>query len=223
MDKPQSEYDATAPLPRGRHGLTPEEVASHQRERIVAAVAAALDEHGYGDLTVGRVIAAAGISRSTFYVHFANKREAVLAAHDSIFERFFAAVTAACGGRAKWPVKVSAAIGATVDFAVSRPEEAQILSIGWLIADPALAGPISGSHDRLVALLRGVRAQSPNSAGLPDCTEEFLVAGIAAIVARHLVTGNAGQLRLLQPDLVELTLLPYYGAGEAARLFGAPR
>jgi hypothetical protein len=34
------------PLPRGRHGLSREFIADHQRERLLAAIAASLDEHG---------------------------------------------------------------------------------------------------------------------------------------------------------------------------------
>lgn len=222
MVEPQSEFGTSDPLPRGRHQLTREQVAGNQRERLIAAVATTIARHGYGGLTVERVIADAAVSRSTFYAHFANKRDALVVAHEAIVERFMAGLTTACGAQAEWPMKVSAAIGATVEFAVTRPEQAQILSVGSLIADAALADRISGSHGRLAALLGGVRPHSPYGGQLPDCTEQFLVAGIAGIVARHLVEGKAHGLRSLQADLVELTLLPYYGAGEAARLARTP-
>jgi AcrR family transcriptional regulator len=220
MIKAPSEPKTPPSLPKGRHNLPREVVAQHQRERIVAAVATILAEHGSSGLTVERVIRVAGVSRSTFYVHFTNKQEATLAAHELIFTRFLADLTAACSAQAEWPMKVSAAIGAVVDFAVSRPEQTQILSIGALIADLTLADRISGSHDQLATLLSGVRPHSPNAAALPECTEEFLVAAIAAIISRHLALGQAAQLRSLQAELVELTLIPYYGAGEAARLAG---
>jgi AcrR family transcriptional regulator len=218
MAEVRSEFGSNDPLPRGRHRLTPEEVAANQRERMIAAVATVVDRHGYGGLTVERVIADAAVSRSTFYAHFANKREAVVAAHEAIFARFMVNLTTACGDQAEWPLKVSAAIGATVEFAVTCPEQTQILSIGSLIADAALADRISGSHGRLAVLLGGVRAHSPHGKQLPDCTEQFLVAANAGIIARYLVEGKAHGLRQLQTELVELTLLPYYGAGEAARL-----
>src|SRR5207342_3753597 len=41
-----------APLPRGRHDIPAEEVERHQRDRVVAAVATVMAEHGYGGLTV---------------------------------------------------------------------------------------------------------------------------------------------------------------------------
>src|ERR1700712_1901639 len=122
MVKPRSELEKTSSLPRGRHGLSAEEVASHQRQRIVAAIGAVVAEDGYGALTVERVIADAGISRSTFYIHFANKQDAVLAAHELIFERYLATLLATCEAQAEWPMKVRAAIDVTVEFATSRPE-----------------------------------------------------------------------------------------------------
>jgi AcrR family transcriptional regulator len=222
MGNPQSELEDLPPLPRGRHGLTPEEVAAHQRERILGAIATVIAERGYGGLTVENVIDVAGVSRSTFYVHFENKQEAVLATHELIFERFLAALTAACVGEAEWPKKVRAALGATVDFATSRPRQTRILSTGSLNADAALAERIAGAHDRLATLLTGVRPHSPNAAKLPGRTEQFLVSAIASLLVGSLVKGEVDELPSLRCELVELTLIPYYGNDEAARLAGLP-
>jgi hypothetical protein len=43
------------PLPRGRHGLTREFVERDQRERLLAAIAATLCEHGYDETTVSLI------------------------------------------------------------------------------------------------------------------------------------------------------------------------
>jgi AcrR family transcriptional regulator len=218
----RSELEDIAPLPRGRHGLAPEAVAAHQRERILAAIATVLAERGYGGLTVEQVIDVAGVSRSTFYVHFENKQAAVLAAHELVFERFLAAVMAACLAEAEWPMKVKAALGAIVDFAASRPRQTQILSAGSLNSDAALAERVAGSHERLAALLTGVRPHSPNAERLPNRTEQFLVSAIASLLAGYLVRGETSELRSMQPELVELMLIPYYGGDEAARLAALP-
>jgi AcrR family transcriptional regulator len=222
MTNPQSELEDAAPLPRGRHGLAPEEVAAHQRERIVAAIGHVVAEQGYGALTVERVLAVAGVSRSTFYVHFANKQEAVLAAHEVVFGRFLASLEGACAAQTEWPLKISNGIAATVDFATSRPEQIHLLSTGSLSADDALAERIVASHERLADLLEGARADSPFGDRLPVCTEQFLVAGIASFVASCLVNEETDRLRGVQAELIELTLIPYYGNNEAARLARQP-
>lgn len=218
MVNPGPEPETNEPLPRGRHRLTQAQVASHQRERIVAATATAISEHSYGGLTVERVIKEAGVSRSTFYAHFSNMRDAVLTAHKVIFERFLAGVSAACAKHQEWPLKVGAAIGATVDFATDLPEQTQILLLGSLIGDSALSERITESHDRLAVLLSRVRPHSPYAEELPDCTEQFLVAAISAVVARHLVQGDPHGLGSIRGELVELTLIPFFGGAEAARL-----
>lgn len=223
MVSSQSEFDDSAPLPRGRHGLSQEEVAAHQRERMLAAVATIIAEQGYGSLTVEHVIDLAGVSRSTFYVHFENKQQAALAAHEWVFERFLTALVDACRTHAEWPRKVSAALGATVDFATARPRQSQILSTGSMNADSALARRVAGSHDRLAVLLAGLRPHSPNAAELPESTERFLVAAIASVLAARLLRGEVAELPSLQVELVELTLIPYFGAAEAARMAGQDR
>ena len=64
---------AVAQLPRGRHGFTRAEVVASQRARMLDAMARAVAEHGYANTSVRDVITLAGVSRETFYEHFADK------------------------------------------------------------------------------------------------------------------------------------------------------
>jgi AcrR family transcriptional regulator len=174
-------------------------------------------EHGYGGLTVERIIALARISRTTFYGHFDNKREAVIGAHEQIFQRFLALVQDACRPQVEWADKVRAAIGATLEFATSDPAQAQLLATGFLAADQALATRVRLSYDQLAALLGEGRRLYPQAASLPAATEQALIGAIATIVAHGLVSAEAEPLVGLQSQLTELTLIPYLGMAEAAR------
>src|SRR5262245_1692817 len=69
-------------LPRGRHGLTREEVANQQRTRILAATVDAVAERGYVETRVVDIIKTAGVSRKTFYELFEDKEDCFLAAFD---------------------------------------------------------------------------------------------------------------------------------------------
>ena len=60
-------------LPRGRHGLSREEVAAQQRTRILAATVDVVAELGYPETRVVDVIKRAGVSRKTFYELFDDK------------------------------------------------------------------------------------------------------------------------------------------------------
>jgi AcrR family transcriptional regulator len=71
------------PLPAGRHSLTREVVLASQRGRLLDAMAQAVAEHGYGATTVAHVVALAGVSRKTFYEHFADKEDCFLALYDT--------------------------------------------------------------------------------------------------------------------------------------------
>jgi TetR/AcrR family transcriptional regulator len=216
MKAPKSEKVASS-LPRGRHDLSPEVVERHQRDRLVAAVARVMAERGYGGLTVARIIAEARVSRSTFYGHFANKREAVLGAHEAIFREYLTTLEDACTGEDRWPEMVNAGIEATLDFALSNPAKAQLLAMEFNAADLILARGTRASHERLARLLGEGRRRVPTTASLPEMTEEALIGAIASIVARGLVNQDLAQSTALRSQLVELTLIPYLGTDGAAR------
>lgn len=71
------------PLPSGRHSLTRETVLASQRGRLLDAMAQAVAEHGYGNTTIAHVVSHAGVSRKTFYDHFADKSDCFLAMYDT--------------------------------------------------------------------------------------------------------------------------------------------
>lgn len=62
-------------LPRGPHGIARGEVAANQRTRIHGSMVAAVSRHGVENVTVREVIALAGVSRRSFYEHFASRED----------------------------------------------------------------------------------------------------------------------------------------------------
>lgn len=207
-------------LPTGRHRFPREVVERHQRDRIIVGVANALAEHRYGSLTVEHVIAAAGVSRRTFYDNFANKEEAVLVAHDVIFERFLGTLVRACNSQTEWPLKVKAALAAALDFAAAEPGQAQLLTLDALASNVEIAQRVLDANEHLASLLSAGRRTSERAAGLPQLTEKALVGAITAIVAARLMNREAESLPGLLPEVLELTLIPYLGAEEAKRFAG---
>lgn len=83
-----------ARLPRGRHGLSREQVAEVQRRRIMAAMAEVMADQGYAATSVADVIARAGVSRETYYQQFRSKLDCFLAAFDAAAEALFAPIQA---------------------------------------------------------------------------------------------------------------------------------
>jgi AcrR family transcriptional regulator len=211
---------STAPLPRGPHKLPPEVVASNQRERLIAATARCLAEHGYAAMSVQHIIAAAGVSRATFYAYFENKRDCVIAAHEVTFERLTARIFRACGSQREWPLKVKAAVADSLAFVREDPERARLLFLDALAADLEVARRVLDSNAHLAALLRSGRRQGGGEAPLSELTEEAVIGAITSIVSGRLFA--AGSLDDLEPQLVIFALTPYIGSAEAERVAAEP-
>jgi len=205
-------------MPRGRHRLPREVTEQHQRDRLIAGVAAAIAEHSYRNLTAGHVIAAAGVSRATFYKNFENVEQAVGIAHEVIFERFLGLVFRACNMASEWPFKVKSVIEAALDYAAAEPAQMGLLTLDALSANVDMAQQVLASTEHLAALLSDGRAMSEEAATLPELTEKSIVGALTAIVSSRIANDEAVTLTELAPQLVELALTPYVGAAEAKRV-----
>jgi len=170
---------------------------------------------GYAATSVERVIELAGVSRATFYEQFGNRRECLLAAQEAIFDRFIGEVSAACSHGTAWRDRAAAAIGAAVEFAVRRPEEARLLSLDTIAVDAEAARNALTGTERLAAMLRTGRDHHRRAADLPAVTERALVGAIASAINWCLLSGEP--LADLEPQLVQLVLTPYLGTAAAVR------
>ncbi|HEX6390581.1 MAG TPA: helix-turn-helix domain-containing protein [Solirubrobacteraceae bacterium] len=70
-------------VPRGRHAPPLEVRLTVQRERLFAAAAAVFARDGYASASAEAIAREAGMSKATFYEHFANKEECLLALFDA--------------------------------------------------------------------------------------------------------------------------------------------
>jgi AcrR family transcriptional regulator len=191
-------------------------VVNQQRQRLLAGVAQALAERGYAAMNVKHVLAHARVSRATFYANFDNKRECVLAAQGQAFDRLAGEMAGACASESEWPAKVAAGIGAAIELAVRAPEEALLLVVDTVAADSTLALRVLAFNDFLVGLLRNGREQWPRAASLPELTERALIGAVTSVIGARLMSGQADRLLDLEPQLVQLVLMPYLG-NEGAR------
>src|SRR3954451_11481382 len=77
-------HRSTAPtvVPRGRHAPPLEVRLTVQRRRLFEAAATVFARLGFAEATAEAIAREAGMSKATFYEHFANKEEAILALFD---------------------------------------------------------------------------------------------------------------------------------------------
>lgn len=207
-------------LPRGAHRLPRDVVAENQRSRLLAGVARAVARRGYAGLVVEDVVREAGVSRTTFYENFDNKQECVRVAHGEAFDRLTGRIFRACAAEIDWPRRLAAAVRAAICLALEAPEEARLLLYESLGSDPELAAHVLASNEHLIGLLRAGREHSPHAGSLPELTERALIGAATSIVGNRLIQGQADRLRAVEPELVQLMLIPYVGGGQARRLAG---
>jgi AcrR family transcriptional regulator len=208
-------------LPRGRHGLSREYVAQNQRERLLVAISETLEENGYDKTTVSSIGSQAHVSKSDFYRHFASKDECFLAAYDDAAERLRAEVIGVCERQAGWAQRVCDGIEVALAWFAHDPGCANLLLVEGLRAGPDVYDRFLVAVQSFVPLLRD-GAPRGTAAGRPAAAaDEAVVGGIASLLGRRVLAGEAEQLEQFFADIAEFALAPYLGAAEARRIISS--
>jgi AcrR family transcriptional regulator len=206
------------PLPAGRHGYSREQVAHHQRERLIAGLAAAVAEKGYAAVTLTDIVERAKVSRRVFYANFESREQCFLAAFEVVVDHLRELVAVAVEGIDDWPHQAIVAARAVLAFLAAEPDLARLCLVESRGAGPAVTARFNQAVGEIAPLLRIGRAERPEGERLPASTEESTIGSLVSLVHRKVAAGEATQLEDLLPDCAELVLLPYLGPAEAARL-----
>lgn len=208
-------------LPRGRHGLPREYIAEHQRERLIAAIADLLDERGYDRTTVAAISGRAGVSKSDFYAHFGSKDECFFAAYDAVVERLRHVVLDACKSRHDWAEGVCDGLAAALAWLAAEPGRANLLLVEGLRVGPGIYGRFQGAVESFVPYLRDGAPAGTSAGRPPEAADEAVVGGIASLLGRRVLAGEADSLDRFFPELAEFALTPYLGLVEARRIISS--
>lgn len=207
-------------LPRGRHGLSPEFVARNQRERLIAGLTQALYEVGYQKTTVSLIGQRAAVSKSDFYKHFESKDDCFIAAYDAAVGRMRQCVVDGCDGAADepWPRRVRVSLDALLKLLTSEPALASIALVEGLRAGRGVYDRYQGGIEIFVGYLRDGAPDAPGGSEVPEATDEAVVGGVASMLGRRVLVGEAEQLDQLFPEILEFILSAYLGVEEARRI-----
>ncbi|HET8815498.1 MAG TPA: TetR/AcrR family transcriptional regulator [Solirubrobacterales bacterium] len=210
-------------LPRGRHGLPPEFVAQNQRERLIAALIQALYEVGYQRTTVSIIGQRASVSKSDFYRHFESKDDCFIAAYEVATERIRERVVAGCAESAdgEWSRRVRDGIDALLKLFSAEPALASIALVEGLRAGRGVYDRYQAAVESFVGYLREGAPRNPAGAEVPEATGEAVVGGIASMLGRRVLAGEADRLGELFPEILEFALGAYLGVEEARRIVSA--
>jgi AcrR family transcriptional regulator len=205
-------------LPRGRHGLPRQFVVRSQRERMLDATSRAVSDLGYPALTVAAILERAGVSRKTFYEHFADKEECFLAAYDVVVEGLVRGVSDAYNREDVWREKVRAGLGEFLRFLAAEPNFARMCIVEVLAAGPGALQRRDGAMRMFTVFFEAGRQEAPpEMPPLPDLVSESVVGAIYEIIYSRILRNRTEELPDLLPDLMYIALCPYLGPEEAAR------
>lgn len=210
-------------LPRGRHGLSPEFVARNQHDRLINGLTLALYEVGYQKTTVSLIGQRAAVSKSDFYKHFESKDDCFIAAYDAAVARIRGCVVEGCDAAAgkPWPLRVSAALHALLRLCTTEPALASIVLVEGLRAGRGVYYRYQGAIESFVGYLRDGAPGAPGGGEVPEATDEAVVGGVASMLGRRVLAGEAEQLEQLFPEILEFVLAAYLGVEEARRIVSA--
>jgi AcrR family transcriptional regulator len=210
-------------LPRGSHGLDRRLVVASQRTRLLEAVGRAVAEKGYADTTIDDIVRGAGVSKKTFYEHFADKQDCFVSAYEAAAEQLFERVRDAHlrDPDDDWLERTRAGIGAYLRWLAAEPALARVFLIEVGAAGARAAESRERLRDRYAQLLaelqEDARTDFPELPELPSEIFHAVVAAVDDIVVRKIREGGAEDLLRLEPILRYLQVSLLAGPQVAAR------
>jgi AcrR family transcriptional regulator len=198
-------------LPRGRHAASREIVWHSQRERLLAAMASAVAEKGYARVAVADVIEGAGVSRKTFYEHFANKEACFLAAYDAGVDAMLGQIEAEIRAAAPdWVQGAQAGTRCYLETLTANPAFARTFLVEVLAAGPDALERRTQVHERFADLLQAMqRAARQDLPQLPDPPHHVYRAAVGAVnelVTDELLRRGADALPAMLPAVLDIQM-----------------
>jgi AcrR family transcriptional regulator len=189
-------------LPRGRHRLPREAVAASQRGRILQAMAEAVGERGYANVRVADVIAAAGVSRKTFYELFDDREDCFLAAFDFWQARLLRMTSAGfeASAEAPWTERIRVGLTAFLAGMAEQPAAARLCIVEVLAAGPEAVARRDAAIQEFARFLDLGRAEGAPE--LPETTALSVAGGISELLYSEINRGATTELPGLLPELV---------------------
>jgi AcrR family transcriptional regulator len=168
-----------------------------QRERLLQGMVVAANRGGYAGANISAVIAAAGVSRPTFYEYFSDRDDCFQACIGDVQNQLSATIEDALSGQAA-DTAAAAAIQALVGYASAEPARAR-----FLMAESMSGGTRAlDARDRGIAgiatSIEGVQGDAPGGAQVADLEARVLVATVYRMIATRLRRGEIAVAKLAE-------------------------
>ena len=192
-----------------RHLAAREALMTSQRGRIIEAFVEAVAEKGYAATTLSDIVGRARISRTTFYEHFQDKEQCLLAAVDEGLAFVLSRVQTE---RERidpddWRALLENMIRTYCDTVVVEPLFARVLLIETLRAGEAAAQRREAAAIAFIAPYRAAyeraRMEQADLPPLSDVLLELLVDGIAEHTRRLLANDQTAHISERAADMID--------------------
>jgi AcrR family transcriptional regulator len=176
-----------------------------QRQRLLRAAALEFAEHGYAGASSESISRRAGMSKATFYEHFTNKEDCILALFDRATEVVAGSMASAIRGAdgADAVGRLQAGLRAFLAAIAEYPEFAQTLLVEIIGAGPRAA---ARRDEVMQAFADGLNAENARAArrGLgPQFASPYdafaIVGAITELISRQVRLGEPAHVMELAP------------------------
>jgi AcrR family transcriptional regulator len=197
--------------------LSPQVMARHRREGVLALVTPAFAKRGYPGISVEDLLAAGKIGAGYFYELFEGKEDCFSAACERAIGNARAAITEATRDVPEWADRAYLGLAAALEFLVAEPMQARLVLVEAQSAGPEATARYNALMDEAIAWLAEGR-KAAGVKGLPKSFEQAAITGLAYYLQQCLVESRRHSASELLGETAGLLLEPILGAAEMRRL-----
>ena len=206
-----AELTSQTPIPRGRHAPPLEVRLEVQQQRLFEAAAAVFSRVGYAEASAEAISREAGMSKATFYEHFANKEECLVALFGYASMSFAKSLTdASSGGGLDYVARHRAGLRAVLEGIDANPAMAQAMLVETVGAGPRVAELRDSALSGIAETMYRQTVRAAKRGGGPayaSADDAFAIVGASfELISRQLRTGHPERVTDLQPLIERLIL-----------------
>lgn len=177
------------------------------RQRLLDGLALVLCERAWADLTIADVVAAAHVSRRTFYEHFDGKEACLLALCERLSEEVMGVIAAGYDPQGDWVQELEKVTAAYLHNLQQRPALVRALYLEMLTLGPkglAMRRRISERFTQFLMMqVELSRLKEPGKRPLSPALATAVIGGINELIVQAIEQDRADRLVALQPTISE--------------------
>jgi AcrR family transcriptional regulator len=217
-----SARDAGARAPQAYNGTVRGQLADFQRTRVIGAMFDVTAQRGAGNVTVAHVVERSGVSRRTFYEHFEDREDCLLAAYERALTLACERVIPAYEEQKGWRERIRGGLVELLRFCDQEPSVARML-----VCEPQACGPrVAQRRAEVLARLTRIVDQGRREGkgqNISSLAAEGTVGGVLAVIQARLLQARHKSLVAMTNELMSMIVLPYLGGAAARRELDRPK